>query len=104
MPPISLINAIAFQQAYKAKRSIVFQLSPDISATHIWTPQVLEKNLNLSNISNKYLEFADVFYKQKSKSLSEHCFYDLTIPVEKRVTPHLGPIYVMNMRWDYQYY
>jgi len=43
----------------------------------------LAEALDLSNVSSKYHEFADVFSKTKAEVLTPHCSYDLKINLEE---------------------
>jgi len=48
---------------------------------------------DLSNVSSKYHEFADVFSKTKAEILAPHCPYDLKINLEEGAQPPVGSIY-----------
>jgi len=54
------------------------------------------ENQDLSNIPKDYWQFADVFCKQKAKSLPSHRPYDLAIQIEEGANPPLGPIYSLS--------
>jgi len=51
---------------------------------------------NLSNVSSKYHEFADVFSKTKAEILPHHHSYDLKINLEEGAQPLVGPIYSLS--------
>ena len=55
------------------------------------------ENQDLSNIPKDYWQFADIFCKQKAKSLPSHRPYDLAIQIEEGTTPPLGPIYSLSL-------
>jgi len=48
---------------------------------------------DLSNVSSKYHEFADIFSKTKAEVLAPHCPYDHKINLEEGAQPLVGPIY-----------
>jgi len=75
-PNITIIGAIVFMCISKLLSSSKFQLclcSSDIQANSIQ----LVKTSDLSNISSKYHEFANVFSKTKAKVLAPDYSYDL---------------------------
>jgi len=94
-PNITIIGAAAFLHASKLLGSHNFELclhSLDIQANSA----KLAEALNLSNVSSKYHEFADVFSKTKAEILSPHCPYDLKINLEEGAQPPVGPIYSLS--------
>jgi len=62
------------------------------------------ENQDLSNIPKDYWQFADVFCKQKAKSLPSHRPSDLAIQIEEGANPPLGPIYSLTPLVVHQYY
>ena len=52
----------------------------------------LAETSDLSNVSSKYYEFADVFSKTKAEALTPHHSYNLQINL-KDVQPPISPIY-----------
>jgi len=56
----------------------------------------LAETPDLSNISSKYYEFADIFSKTKAEVLAPHCPYDLKINLEKGAQPLVGLIYSLS--------
>jgi len=54
----------------------------------------LAETPDLSNISFKYHEFANIFSKTKAETL--HYPYDLKINLEEGVQPPVGPIYSLS--------
>jgi len=53
----------------------------------------LTEALDLSNVSSKYHEFANVFSKTKAEVLAPYCPYDYKINLEEGAQPLVGPIY-----------
>ena len=51
---------------------------------------------DLSNVSSKYHEFADIFSKTKAEVLTPHCSYDLKINLEEGAQPPVGSIYSLS--------
>ena len=79
---ITIISAAAFLHASKLLGFSNFKLclhSSDIQANSA----KLAEAPNLSNVSSKYHEFADVFNKTKAEVLAPHHPYDLKINLEK---------------------
>ena len=50
----------------------------------------------MNELPEEYLEFADVFSKNKSKQLPPHCNHDLSIQIEEGAKPPLDPIYSLS--------
>ena len=92
-PHISFVNAVAYQRAYKEKGAIAYQLTPDLIGPKAEAVSINNDPLELKNLPEEYHDFADVFSKLKSKSLPDHRPYDLSIQIEGKQTPPLGPIY-----------
>jgi len=92
---ISFINAAAYQCAYKSLGTQTFQLSPIILDSH--TLQIETEVTNLAKVPLEYYQFADVFNKQYSKTLPDHCPYDLNIQMTKDMLLPLEPIYSLSM-------
>jgi len=57
----------------------------------------LAETPDLSNVSSKYHEFADVFSKTKAKVLAPHHPYDLKINLKEGAQPLVGPIYSLSV-------
>jgi len=51
---------------------------------------------DLSNVSSKYHEFADVFSKTKAKVLTPYHFYDLKINLKESAQSLIGLIYSLS--------
>jgi len=66
---VLFINACAFQYTYKTKGSTAFQLSLNPHSLTGQTVIVGEGDLDLSSILQDYWQFADIFCKQKTKTL-----------------------------------
>ena len=56
----------------------------------------LAETPDLSNIPSEYHEFADVFSKNKAKTLPSHHPYDLKINLEEGAQPLVGSIYSLS--------
>jgi len=83
---ITIIGTAVFLYASKLLDSSNFKLclcSSDIQANSA----KLTEALNLSNISSKYYEFANIFSKTKAEVLAPHCPYDLKINLEEGAQP-----------------
>jgi len=81
-PNIAIIGAVAFLHASKLPGSHNFKLclhSLDIQANSA----KLAETPDLSNVSSKYHEFANVFSKNKAETLPPHRPYDLKINLEE---------------------
>jgi len=92
---ITIIGATAFLHTSKLPGSHNFELclcSLDIQANS----SKLAGTPNLSNISSKYHEFANVFSKTKAETLPPHCPYDLKINLEEGTQSPVGPIYSLS--------
>jgi len=68
-PLVLFINACAFQYTYKTKRSTAFRLSLNPHSLTSQTVIVGERDPDLSSILQDYWQFADIFCKQKTKTL-----------------------------------
>jgi len=94
-PNITIIGAAAFLHASKLLGSHNFELclrSLDIQANSA----KLAEAPNLSNVSSKYHEFADVFSKTKAEILPPYRPYNLKINLEEGAQPPVGPIYSLS--------
>jgi len=94
-PNIAIIGAAAFLHASKLLGSHNFKLclrSSDIQANSA----KLAETPDLSNVSFKYYEFADVFSKNKAEVLPPHRPYDLKINLEEGAQPPVGHIYSLS--------
>ena len=75
-PNIAIIDAAAFLQASKLLDSSNFELCLYSLDTQANSTKLAEVS-NLSNISSKYHEYADIFSKTKAEVLTSHWPYDL---------------------------
>ena len=94
-PNIAIIGAAAFLHTWKLPGSSNFELCLyflDIQAKSA----KLAETPDLSNVSSKYHEFADIFSKTKAKVLTPHHFYNLKINLEEGAQPPVGPIYSLS--------
>jgi len=80
----------------KTKGSMTFQLSLNSHSLTGQSVEVGEGNPDLSNVPKEYWQFADIFYKQKAKTLPRHYVYNLSIQTKEGSTPLLGPIYSLS--------
>jgi len=91
-PNITIINAAVFLYTSKLPGFHNFELcfySLDIQTNSV----KLAEASDLSNVSSKYHEFANVFSKTKAETLPPYCPYDLKINLEKGAQPPVGLIY-----------
>ena len=95
-PHISFVNAVVYQRACKEEGAIAYQLAPDLIGPKAQAVSVNSNPIELKNLPEEYHNFADVFSKLKSKLLPEHRPYDLSIQIEGKQTPPLGPIYSLS--------
>jgi hypothetical protein len=51
---------------------------------------------DIAGLPPGYADFADVFSKAGAEHLAPHCPYDLSIDLEDRAQPRLGPIYSLS--------
>ena len=94
-PNIAIIGAAAFLCTSKLPGSHNFELclrSSDIQANSA----KLAEAPDLSNVSSKYHEFADVFSKTKAETLPPHHPYNLKINLKEGAQPPVGPIYSLS--------
>jgi len=84
----------AYQHACKSLGTQTFQLSPTILCSH--TTQIKTKTTNLNKVPLEYHQFADVFDKQRLKTLPDYCPYDLSIQMTEGMLLPLGPIYSLS--------
>jgi len=92
---IAIIDTAAFLHVLKLPGSSNFELclcSLDIQTN---TTKLAEAP-DLSNVSSKYHEFADVFSKTKAEVLASHHPYDLKINLEEGTQPLVNPIYSLS--------
>ena len=93
-PPITLINAAAYDHACKLEGSIQFsiQLQPDGALRAASVDAVPD----LSAVPEEYCNFADVFSKTKASILTSHQEYDLKIELEEGATLPPGRLYSLS--------
>ena len=89
---ISFVNSIAYQQACRIPGVIALQLIPNHLKLGAQAAQINPEEPDLSNLPDKYQEFANVFDKQCLRLLPRHCPYDLSIQTKEGKTPFLGPV------------
>ena len=93
---IAIISAVVFLRTSKLLGSNNFELhlySSDIQANFT----KLAEASNLSNVSSKYYEFADIFSKTKAEVLPPHYPYDLKFNLEEGAQPPVGSIYSLSV-------
>src|SRR6516164_11841200 len=94
-PHILMINAAAFMRASRLPGAVSFRIfisnpsKSDNSAT-------FKNSVDLSNISEEYQDFANVFSKGKANTLVPYQPYNLKINLEEGTEPPLGPIYSLS--------
>ena len=91
-PNIAIIGVTAFLRASKLPGSHNFKLCLHSSNIQANSTKLVETP-DLSNVSSKYHEFANVFSKIKAETLPYHCSYDLKINLEEGVQFPVGLIY-----------
>ena len=85
---------MAYQRTCRSPGTQTFQLFPALLSVR--TTQIKLEATDLSEVPPEYHRFADVFDKQRSRILSDHRPYDLTIRMDKDAIPPLGPIYSLS--------
>ena len=93
VPPIALINAVAFKQACKMEGSVTFQLNIAQSNIKGHAANPNPKSVDMESVSEAYRDFSNVFSKAKADTLTPHRPYDLKITLEDGATPPQPPIY-----------
>ena len=94
-PNITIIGAVAFLHVSKLPDSYNFELCLYFLNIQANSAKLAETP-DLSNVSSKYHEFADVFSKTKAETLSPHYLYDFKINLEKGAQPPVSPIYSLS--------
>ena len=95
-PRVSFINAAAFMRASKLPGTQVFRLqisNPSVSAK---SASVSADTPDLTNESEEYHDFADVFSKAKADKLAPHRPYDLKIELDESAGSPVGPMYSLS--------
>jgi len=70
---------------------------PTLSGLNYTRASTLSReNAEVTELLEEYMEFSNVFSKNKAKQLPPHCDYDLSIQIEGDVIPPLGPIYSLS--------
>lgn len=90
---VSFIRAPAFAQACKLPGSVQLQLFLQSILFMTLAPD----KINLSFISSKYHEFANVFSDSWANTLVLHCTYDLKIELNSDQAPLPGSIYSLSV-------
>ena len=97
-PPISFVNAAAFQRACKLEGSVPFSLSLNsmsARAAAISDP-IPDDPVDLSGVPSDYHDYADVFSKKKADTLAPHRPFDLKIELEEGTEPPIGRLYSLS--------
>jgi len=92
---ITIIGAAAFLHTSKLPDSHNFKLCLFSSDIQVNSTKLAEAP-DLSNVSSKYYEFANIFSKTKAEVLASHYPYDLKINLEEGTQPLVGPIYSLS--------
>ena len=95
-PHISLINAAAYMCACKLEGSLQFQLQLRPEDSVKARSSTTSSPPDLSSVPEDYYDYADVFSKANTSTLSPHRDYDLKIKLEEGTTPPLGTIYSLS--------
>jgi len=95
-PSISLISAAAYFQASKERGAITYQFILAKEKLSGYAGQLSKPSLELLELPKEYMDYIDVFSKQKAKLLPDHWPFDLTIHLEDEKTLPLGPIYSLS--------
>jgi len=90
----------------KTKGSIAFQLLLNLYSLTGQIVIIGEGDSDLSSVPWGYWQFADIFCKQKAKTLLNHYSYNLLIQIEEGTSPPLRPIYSLSLLelqtlWDF---
>jgi len=94
---ISFINTSVYQRACKLQGATPFQLLLSVSQELTGYARQVENNSHdLSKIPVDYHQYAKVFSKERSKLLLPHRPYNLSIQLESKKLPPLGPIYSLS--------
>ena len=94
-PNITIIGAAAFLHTSKLPGSNNFKLHLCSSNIQANSTKLAEAP-DLSNVSSKYYEFANVFSKNKAEVLPSPHSYDLKINLKEGAQPLVGPIYSLS--------
>ena len=91
-PPISFVNAAAFQHVCKLEGSVPFSLSLSSMSTQAaaisdGTP---DDPVDLTGVPLEHHNYADVFSKMKANTLAPHRPFDLKIELEEGTEPPVG--------------
>ena len=107
-PPISFINAAAFQRACKLEGSIPFSLSLSSMSARAaaicnGTP---DDPVDLTRVPPEYHDYTDVFSKKKADTLAPHQPFNLKIVLEEGTEPPIGRLYSLSpseqeFLWDF---
>ena len=97
-PPISFVNAAAFQCACKLEGSVPFSLSLSsmsarAAAISNGTP---DDPVDLTRVPPEYHDYADIFSKKKANTLAPHRPFDLKIELEEGTEPPIGRLYSIS--------
>ena len=95
-PPIALINAAAFKQAFKMEGSVTFQLNITPSDVKGRAANLNSESVDMESVPEAYRDFSDVFRKAKSDTFAPHRPYDLKIALEDGAMPPQPPIYSLS--------
>ena len=97
-PPISFVNAAAFQRACKLEGSVPFSLS--LSSMSAWAAAISngtpDDPVNLTRVPPEYHDYIDVFSKKKADTLAPHQPFNLKIELEEETEPPIGRLYSLS--------
>ena len=95
-PCIALISAAAFALASKQPSAQSFKIHLSDPSFSNKLASISDKAPNLSNVPEKYHDFADVFSKAKANTLAPHHPYDLKINLEEGASLPISPMYCLS--------
>jgi len=85
---VSLISTVAYTYACRTRGLLAFQLTiRDLGILYSHLISVEKTKTSISQVSNNYLKFANVFNKYQAKQLLLYYLYDLTIYIKNGSTP-----------------
>jgi len=93
---IFLISAAAYFQASKERDTVIYQFILAKGKLSGYASQLFKPSLEPLELPKEYMDYIDVFSKQKAKLLLDHWSFDLTIRLEDGKTPPLGLIYSLS--------
>jgi len=106
-PHISMINTVTYKCLCQNKENAFFQINLVLGQKSLERASYVSSlDADLSDIPCDYHQYADMFCKQGTKTLPQHCPFNLFIQIKDGKTPSLGPIYSLSALelqtlWDF---